>query len=44
MILQLVERTLEALSDSGQIVKKTYGKQKVFCADQVIFAIMKITF
>merc|ERR1712012_1337535 len=30
----LVERTLEALSDSGQIVKKTYGKQKVFCADQ----------
>merc|ERR1712178_457547 len=30
----LVERTLEALSESGQIVKKTYGKQKVFCADQ----------
>lgn len=30
----LVERTLEALSDSGQIVKKIYGKQKVFCADQ----------
>merc|ERR1719270_986831 len=30
----LVERTLESLSESGQIVKKTYEKQKVFCADQ----------
>lgn len=30
----LVERTLETLSESGQITKKTYGKQKVFCADQ----------
>ncbi len=35
LILQAVVKALENLAEEGKIREKTYGKQKVYVADQV---------